>query len=63
MPAFPRHREAEARFRSLITEAELAQPDAVEYREASLVFLWHGPKVAIVVDLDEGGEPVAVSKR
>ena len=49
----PRHQEAEARFRELVRNADLDQPDEVEYRHDELVFLWHGPKVAVVVELDD----------
>jgi len=48
-----RHRLAEASFRRLITSAGLDQPDEVDYDPDSLIFRWAGPKVAVVVDLDE----------
>jgi hypothetical protein len=53
MEPTPRHQAAEARFRALITSADLAQPDGVEYTPDSLIFRWEGPKVAVVVDLDD----------
>jgi hypothetical protein len=49
----PRHHSAERAFRALITEGEIADPDDVEYTEASVVFLWHRTKLAVVVDLDD----------
>ena len=48
-----RHLEIEARFRELVDEAELEAPDAVEYEPESVVFYWHGPKLAVFVDFDE----------
>ena len=53
MQPSPRHRAAESRLRQLITDAELSQPDDVEYLRASVIFRWQGPKVVVVVDLDE----------
>ena len=53
MQPSPREQEAESRFRRLVTSADLDQPDRVEYRGDSLVFFWHGPKVAVVLDLDD----------
>ena len=58
----PRHQAAELRFRALVYNADLDQPDDVEYRYDSLVFLWRGPKVAVVVELgdspcDDEGRP------
>lgn len=47
-----RRQEVEARFRALVLEAELPPFDEVERRATELVFLWHGPKVAFVVELD-----------
>jgi hypothetical protein len=48
----PRHQEAESLFRKLVRDADLDQPDAVEYRYDEVVFLWHGPKLAVIVELD-----------
>jgi hypothetical protein len=53
MPAGERHKEVESQFRQLISDAELAPPDAVEYAPESVVFFWNEPQVAVVVDLDE----------
>jgi hypothetical protein len=49
------HAAAERAFRELLPEAGLPQPDAVEYREESVVFLWHETKLAVIVDLDGTG--------
>jgi len=51
--ATSRHREVEAQFRRLVDEAELPVPDEVGYEPASVVFYWHAPQVAVVVDFDE----------
>jgi hypothetical protein len=48
----PRHRQAEADFRRLLEEGGLAQPDAVEVSPGELVFFWHEPKLAVVLELD-----------
>jgi hypothetical protein len=53
-----RHREAETRFRRLVADAGLDPPDAVEYDPDSLTFFWTGPKVAVIVDLDDADAPV-----
>lgn len=53
MEPTPRHREAEAAFRSLLEEGGLPQPDSVEVSPARLLFLWHEPKLAVAVDLDD----------
>ena len=49
----PRHRAVESRFRQLVIDAELPPPDNVEYLFESIMFRWEGPKVAVVVDLDD----------
>ena len=49
------HAAAERAFRELLPEAGLPQPDEVEYREESVVFLWHETKLAVIVDLDGTG--------
>jgi hypothetical protein len=53
MQPTPRHHAAEEQFRRLLTSAQLAPPDDVEYGLDSLVFRWEGPQVAVVVDLDD----------
>lgn len=52
MPITARHRDAESRFRKLLTDAALPEPDDVEYEPESVVFFWHEPKVAVFVDFD-----------
>jgi hypothetical protein len=47
-----RHQEVESRFRELLADAELP-PDDVGYESESVVFYWHEPKVAVVVDFDD----------
>ena len=60
------HAAAERAFRELLPEAGLPQPDEVEYREESVVFLWHETKLAVIVDLDgtgaEGGRAASGSE-
>jgi hypothetical protein len=51
--ATSRHQEVEAHFRALVAEAELPTPDDVGYEPASVVFYWHEPQVAVVVDFEE----------
>jgi hypothetical protein len=46
------HAEAERAMRALLDDAGLPAPDAVEYDDASVLFLWHDKKLAVVVDLD-----------
>jgi hypothetical protein len=53
MTATSRHREVESRFRELLADAELPAPDDVGYESESVVFYWHEPKVAVVVDFDD----------
>lgn len=67
MDGSPRHRtpdEVEARFREVLAEGEVAQPDDVEYDPAAneLLFFWNEQKVCIVVELDSDG-PVDVYSR
>ena len=63
-PANRTPQEVEERFRQVLAEGDVEQPDEVEYDSAAneLIFLWHGPKVAIVVELDADG-PVGVYPR
>src|SRR4051812_49912738 len=49
------HAAAERAFRELLPGAGLPQPDEVEYRDESVVFLWHESKLAVIVDLDGTG--------
>jgi hypothetical protein len=61
MDITPRHRSAETRFRHLVDDAGLDPPDAVEYDADSLTFFWNGPKVAVIVDLDDAVTPIVAS--
>ena len=47
-----RHREVESRFRDVLADAVLPQPDGVAYEPGAVIFLWHGPQVAVAVDFD-----------
>jgi hypothetical protein len=48
--------KAERRMRELLADAEVAQPDHVEYGYGCIRLFWDGPKVVIVVDIDDYGE-------
>ncbi|HEX5617883.1 MAG TPA: hypothetical protein VFX51_05660 [Solirubrobacteraceae bacterium] len=63
MDITPRHRHAEERFRRLVDDAGLDPPDAVTYECDSVTFLWTGPRVAVVVDLDDAEAPIVNSHR
>jgi hypothetical protein len=58
MDITPRHQDAEARFRRLVEDAGLDPPDTVTYEPDSVTFFWTGPKVAVVVDLDDAEAPI-----
>jgi hypothetical protein len=58
MDITPRHRAAETRFRRLVKDAGLDPPDAVEHAADALTFFWNGPKVAVIVDLDDAETPM-----
>jgi hypothetical protein len=47
------HELAERDMRELLDRNGLPQPDEVEYRERSILMLWHGTKLAVAIDLDE----------
>lgn len=49
----PRHRDVESSFRRLVQDADLPEPDDVDYEPESVLFYWHGPKVAVAVDFDQ----------
>ena len=36
--------------RELVREAGLTEPDEVEYRDTSIVLLWHEEKLAVEID-------------
>jgi hypothetical protein len=52
MQPTPRHRRAEDDFRRLLSDGDFLPPDDVQYDEASIIFRWHEPKLAVVLDLD-----------
>jgi hypothetical protein len=41
---------AEARAREILRDADLAQPDEVEYGEACIWLVWHEQKLVIQID-------------
>ena len=47
-----RHEEVEARFRALLEDDGFAAPDDVGYEPGSVVFYWHEPKLAVVIDFE-----------
>jgi hypothetical protein len=47
----PRALEAEARFRQLLADNDLPEPDEVEHRPGELLFLYHDRRLAVVVEL------------
>jgi hypothetical protein len=47
------HEAAERAMRELLTGEGLPQPDEVEYRDESIVLLWHDTKLAVVVELED----------
>jgi hypothetical protein len=49
---------AECRVRELIEEEGVPTPDRVEYGYGCIRLFWNGPKVVLIVDIDEpGNEP------
>jgi hypothetical protein len=53
MEATTDHEAAERDMRELLEHSGLPQPDDVEYRERSVLMLWHETQLAVVIDLDE----------
>jgi hypothetical protein len=51
-----RHREVESRFRALVADNRLPEPDGVRYEQDAVVFLWEEPKLAVCVDFDEADD-------
>jgi hypothetical protein len=49
-----RHREIEVRFRAIVEAAGLLPFDEVAYEERAVLFLWHGIKLCVAVDFDDG---------
>jgi len=54
VPADPTPDQAEEYFRQMLADGEIEQPDEVEYDPAAneLVFFWHEPHLAVVLELD-----------
>jgi hypothetical protein len=62
MPDHARHDDAEARFRALLDQSGLPQPDEVAHLRRCLIFLWEPSKFVVLIDLDElapGDDPFA----
>ena len=49
--------EAEHHLRQLLHRGGLPQPDAVEYHDTEVLFLWHESKAAVVVELEDAPAP------
>jgi hypothetical protein len=45
--------DAEHRFRELLRDNDLPQPDEVEYGHTCVRFLFHESKTCVVIDLEE----------
>jgi hypothetical protein len=58
-PPTPRALDAERRLRDLLAESGLPAPDEVRYDalRGEVLFLFHEHKLAVVIDLEEGGVP------
>ena len=57
-----RHDQAEARFRDLLAEAGIPEPDEVAHLRRCLMFVWEPSKFVVLIDLDElpqGDDPFA----
>jgi hypothetical protein len=49
----PTRAEAEHAMRRLLRDHDLPEPDEIlDHEDGGIVCLWHGPKVAVVVDLE-----------
>jgi hypothetical protein len=53
MAPIDQKQRAERRMLALLADSGLPLPDAVEYGETCVRFLWLDRKVAVVIDLDE----------
>jgi hypothetical protein len=52
----PGRDDAEQAMRRLLRENELPEPDEIrDHEDGGIVCLWHGPKVAVIVDLEPAG--------
>jgi hypothetical protein len=59
MPTHAQLERAEQRMRALLDDNGIAQPDEVEYWSASVVFFWHEPKLAVIVEASPPLDEVA----
>ena len=50
--------DAELKFRQLVAEGGLPEPDHVEYGHTCIRVMWREAKLALVIDLDEIGPEV-----
>jgi hypothetical protein len=57
MQPSPIHEAAEAHFRRMVESFDLTPPDDVDYTDDSVIFLWHEPKLAVVVELGDPAIP------
>jgi hypothetical protein len=53
-----RRAEVEAAMQELIAASGLEPPDSVEHEPSAVVFKWTEPKLAVIVDLEDGAEPL-----
>jgi hypothetical protein len=49
-----KHLEVASTFRRLLSDNDIASPDHVDYASESVIFKWDEPRVAVVVDFEEG---------
>lgn len=56
MVSFAMKKKAERRLRELLAEAQVAEPDEVEYGPRSITMFWHSVKKSISVDVTEDGQ-------
>ena len=60
MATLAQKKKAERRMRELLESNGLPQPDEVEYGFTCIRLLWREPKLAVVIDIDEPPEGLAV---
>jgi hypothetical protein len=52
-----KHLEVASTFRRLLSDYGIASPDSVDYASESVIFKWDEPRLAVVVDFDDGDAP------
>lgn len=64
VPTSPTPSEAEDHFRELLRDAGLADPDEVRHdsRAREITFLWREPKLAVVLELDDGVDSLRLDR-